>query len=215
MEMAEHVENDRTDPYEMAERRLAAKRESKLPCDWQTLSTQKVSPPKSEEDTKGRRLLDVSPDALRLLGVIPESGLLKDADLGSDATGFSGEPFDAFPIGKVPEAPAVRKFSTGATRDLDTNKLDFEAFLSPLVIRRYGEFMHKNRFQRDGSLRDGDNWQRGIPLSAYMKSGWRHFLDWWSFHRGLKISDHIEEVLCAVIFNASGYLHEILKRKEI
>jgi len=107
----------------------------------------------------------------------------------------------------------VRKFFTGATRDVDTNKADFEGFLSPLVLRRYGEYMNRHRVQSDGSLRDSDNWQRGIPLDAYMKSGFRHFMDWWSGHRGHKTStgESVEEELCALIFNASGYLHELLK----
>lgn len=81
--------------------------------------------------------------------------------------------------------------------------------------------MHKNRHQADGSLRDGDNWQKGIPFPAYMKSAWRHFMEWWSHHRGHPIKpkssrdpQDIEEVLCSMIFNASGYLHEVLKAKK-
>jgi len=112
--------------------------------------------------------------------------------------------------GKTPE---IRQFKTGATRDTDTGKPDFDGFLSPLTLRRYGEYMHRHRVQPDGSLRDSDNWQRGIPLDAYMKSAFRHFLDAWSEHRGVKTEAGLEESLCALIFNASGYLHEILKAK--
>lgn len=110
----------------------------------------------------------------------------------------------------------IRQFATGATRDADTNKADYEGFLSPLALRRYGEYMNRHRKQSDGSLRDSDNWQRGIPLDAYIKSGFRHFMDWWSAHRGLSTStgESIEEELCALIFNASGYLHELLKAKQ-
>lgn len=109
----------------------------------------------------------------------------------------------------------IRQFATGATRDADTNKPDYEGFLSPLALRRYGEYMNRHRKQSDGSLRDSDNWQRGIPLDAYMKSAFRHFMDWWSAHRGLSTStgESIEEELCALIFNAKGYLHELLKAK--
>lgn len=112
-------------------------------------------------------------------------------------------------------ASEVRKFDTGATRDTDTNKYDYEAFLSPLVIEAFGRYMHKNRLQKDGTLRDGDNWQKGIPQEAYMKSGFRHFVEWWKAHRccpGVTNAD-LEEALCALIFNAQGYLHEHLKRK--
>lgn len=106
----------------------------------------------------------------------------------------------------------IRKFETGATRDSDIGKLDYEGFLSPLVIERYAEYMHKHRVQPDGNLRESDNWQKGMPLKEYMKSGWRHFMDWWKHHRGNKAVD-IEEVLCALIFNSMGYLYEVLKER--
>lgn len=73
----------------------------------------------------------------------------------------------------------MRQFDTGATRDVDTGKPDYEAFISPRVIEAYGAYMHFNRMQADGKLRAGDNWQKGIPSDAYMKSGWRHFFDLW------------------------------------
>jgi hypothetical protein len=109
----------------------------------------------------------------------------------------------------------MRKFESGATRDTDNGKHDPEAFLSPLVIERYNEFMHLNRKQKDGTLRDGDNWQKGMPLTVYAKSMWRHFLDFWKCHRGLNYTarEDIETALCAIMFNAMGYLHEILKTK--
>jgi hypothetical protein len=108
---------------------------------------------------------------------------------------------------------------------MDQDKYDYEGFLSPLVLQRYAEYMHKNRVQSDGSLRDSDNWQKGIPFDAYMKSGYRHFLVWWQRHRKgegdmrkLDIPHPVEivgleEALCALIFNASGYLHEVLKNR--
>lgn len=105
-------------------------------------------------------------------------------------------------------SPAVRRFETGATRDVDTDKLDYEAFLSPTVLKRYAEFMHKNRFQKDGSMRAGDNWAKGIPLEVYMKSAWRHFMEWWLSHRR---GEADEEALVALMFNTMGYLHETLK----
>src|ERR1022692_3756819 len=81
-------------------------------------------------------------------------------------------------------ARTVRQFSTGATRDAEGDKFDYEAFLSPLVLQRYAAYMHKHRKQSDGKLRDGDNWAKGIPKDAYIKSAWRHFMDWWLQHRG-------------------------------
>ena len=108
----------------------------------------------------------------------------------------------------------MRKFDSGATRDTDENKYDYEGFLSPLVLERFGQYMHKHRKQADGSLRDSDNWQKGIPKEAYMKSGWRHFFTWWQEHRGIKTPDGLEDNLCALIFNVQGYLHEVLKAQD-
>ena len=105
----------------------------------------------------------------------------------------------------------MRTFESGATRDNDETKLDYEGFLSPLVLERYAQYMHKHRKQADGNLRASDNWQKGIPMSAYIKSMWRHFMDVWRQWRGLKGEDTFEESLCALIFNASGMLHEQLK----
>lgn len=107
-----------------------------------------------------------------------------------------------------------RTFETGATRDADTNKHDYEGFLSPLVLERYGAYMHQHRRQPNGELRDSDNWQKGIPLAQYIKSHWRHSLDWWKLHRGYMAQASLEDTLCAVIFNAMGYLHEVLKQKK-
>lgn len=107
----------------------------------------------------------------------------------------------------------MREFTTGATRNNDTDKFDYEGFISPLVLERYAAYMHKHRLQADGNLRDSDNWQKGIPLEAYVKSGWRHFMDWWKEHRGLPTSEGLEEALCALLFNVQGYLHETLKKR--
>lgn len=110
----------------------------------------------------------------------------------------------------------MRTFETGATRNNDVNKLDFEGFMSPLVIERYAEYMHKHRFQSDGNIRNSDNWQNlfGEKHSdVCIKSAWRHFFSWWKSHRGYNTEETIEESICALIFNASAYLHKIQKDK--
>ena len=104
-----------------------------------------------------------------------------------------------------------RVFDTGASRDAEGEKLDYEAFLSPIVLERYAVFMHENRKMADGSLRDGDNWQKGIPKDVYMKSAWRHFMSWWAQHRDVSAKEDIEDAICALLFNASGYLYEMLR----
>ncbi len=104
----------------------------------------------------------------------------------------------------------TRYFSTGATRDTDVGKLDFEGFLSPPVLERFAEYMNKHRMQTDGTLRDSDNWQKGIPIPQYMKSLWRHFFAVWKGYRNGEVN---EDDICGVLFNTMGMLHEILKLK--
>jgi len=106
----------------------------------------------------------------------------------------------------------IRKFATGATRDTAVNKFDYEAFLSPIVLKRFAEYMHKCRIQSNGELRDADNWQLGIAQDVYIKSAFRHFMDWWHSHRGDKTVNR-EEALCAMMFNVMGYLFEELRNK--
>lgn len=117
------------------------------------------------------------------------------------------------------EQPVVRKFETGATRDVDTGKYAVYDFISPLVLRRFCQYMHKHRFQRDGTIRAGDNWQKGIPLPVYLDSLERHNLDLWLMTRGflpitpLAEDEDIEDVCCAIMFNIQGYLFETLKAR--
>jgi hypothetical protein len=119
---------------------------------------------------------------------------------------------------ELAEATAVRSFSTGATRSSEAGRYDPEGFLSPMAIERYCEYMNKNRLQADGSVRDSDNWQKGIPLTAYMKGMWRHMLHLWLRHRKMPVADpkagaDTEEDLCALLFNAQGMLHEVIKAR--
>lgn len=124
---------------------------------------------------------------------------------------------------QCPANPEVvlRQFTSGATRNLDTNKYDYEGFLSPLVIEAFGKYMHSHRLQKDGKMRDSSNWKKGIPDEVYMKSMWRHFFDVWKLYSGHEVlspedghSVNREEALCAVLFNVQGMLHEILKHSK-
>lgn len=84
------------------------------------------------------------------------------------------------------------------------------AHIEPSVIIEYGKYMQKHRVQADGTLRDSDNWQKGIPKEEYMKSAFRHFLSCWISHRE---GTPNEDELCALMFNIHGYLHEVLKER--
>ena len=117
----------------------------------------------------------------------------------------------------------IRQFDTGAYRDDDSNKLDFEACFSPLVLTRYAQYIASKRkvpTWKDSGVRPDDNWQMGIPKESYMKSKARHFMSTWLLHRGFpafnekgKLVD-LEESLCAELFNTMGYLFEVLQKKK-
>lgn len=104
---------------------------------------------------------------------------------------------------------ATRTFASGATRDNMEGKLQYEGFLSPLVLERYAQYMDKHRLQSDGSLRAPDNWTKGIPSEAYKDSLIRHVFDAWIAWRSGNID---QEILCAIMFNVMGLLYEELKK---
>jgi hypothetical protein len=120
-------------------------------------------------------------------------------------------------LGTIPiniERIKVRTFPTGATRDSEEGKLDYEGFLSPHVLQRFAVYMNKNRTQPDGSTRSSDNWQQGIPKDAYMKSLTRHFMEVWMHHRDGQVGgEDMEDALCAMMFNVQGYLYELQKEQ--
>jgi hypothetical protein len=106
----------------------------------------------------------------------------------------------------------MRNFESGATRDSVEGKPQYEGYLSPLVLREFGLYMLEHQTQADGEVRPADNWQRGIPIDAYMDSMWRHFMDLWLHHRGYGhlATDTLSNALMAILFNVQGYALEIL-----
>lgn len=101
----------------------------------------------------------------------------------------------------------MRQFSTGAIRDTDVNKPDYQGYLSPLALHHYGRYMLKHQKQADGVMRQSDNWKKGIPESAYVKSLIRHVVEFWLAHETYDIAAE-EEALDAILFNTMGILHE-------
>lgn len=111
-----------------------------------------------------------------------------------------------------------RYFSTGATRDTDEGKFDYEGFDHPLVDHRFAAYMHQHRKQSDGRLRDGDNWTKGMPRRQYLKSLIRHIKDVQLISKGCAdkaSTDDLVEALCAVRFNVNGLLLELLLERSI
>jgi hypothetical protein len=115
---------------------------------------------------------------------------------------------------------AKRTFESGASRDTDDDKLDYEGFLSPLVLQEFAEYMHGHRFMKDGTVRDSDNWQKGFPEGVAEKSLARHYMDLWIMHR-LGVTEYTRpngehvtkrEALAGIFFNVQAiWLTEIQK----
>ena len=107
------------------------------------------------------------------------------------------------------DSTVMRQFESGATRDTAEGKPEYCGYLSPLVVKRFGEYMLKHQTQADGETRDADNWRKGIPISAYKQSLFRHWMDVWSRLEGYGDDVDMEDSLCALLFNVQGILHEI------
>lgn len=142
-------------------------------------------------------------------------GLAAPESSGGTASGYT-------PYRDGTNAPVrkVRRFSSGATRTDDPNRLDVWGFVSPEVAHRFSVYMHKHREQADGSMRDSDNWQKGMPKVEYAKSLVRHVYDFWLMSRGKKpcFDPHItdmEDMACAIFFNIQGWLLESVLKREI
>jgi len=117
------------------------------------------------------------------------------------------------------DSTGIRKFETGATRDTDQGKLDYTRALSPIVLERYVQYLNKHRKQPDGSMREFDNWKKGLPFRESFSSLGRHYIDVWKMIEGYPAEDNHgpcnqEDSLCAIIFNATTMLLELLEGKD-
>ncbi len=83
----------------------------------------------------------------------------------------------------------IRKFAGGGMRDTDKGKLDFNGFLSPIVLEAFAQYMNIHMDMPDGSGRSSDNWKNGFGEKHYdicMKSLHRHFQDAWMEHERVR-----------------------------
>jgi hypothetical protein len=96
--------------------------------------------------------------------------------------------------------------------------MDIEGHVSPSALLAYCEFLHRKRaVPGQKELRAADNWQLGMSLDDYAESLVRHVVHFWAMHRGAVVTDekgtpeNKHDLLCATLFNAFGYLHELIK----
>ena len=110
----------------------------------------------------------------------------------------------------------MRKWGTGANRNDNARKLEFARFMSPLVVKRYCEYMDKHRYLENGDSREPDNWKNLFGEGheqVCIDSLARHFLDLWITTEGGEPREDKEEALCAIMFNAMAILYKMLKDK--
>jgi len=113
----------------------------------------------------------------------------------------------------------IRTFDSGATRDTSDGKLEYARFMSPVVLKRFAEYMNLHRRQSDGNLRDPDNWQKLFGEKhedVCMDSLYRHLMDVWLINKGFETEarEDIESALCAILFNAQAWLFKVLMDKQ-
>lgn len=131
----------------------------------------------------------------------------EDRDLVSPGADVRGEA----------EQALSRVFESGANRDDDARKHDYEGYLSIAALRLYGRYMHAHG--HDGA-RASDNWQQGFPVEVLVKSLLRHTFDVWEMKRLGAAVDFDgqpvtwESAVCGVIFNAMALLHEVAIKGE-
>lgn len=90
---------------------------------------------------------------------------------------------------QLPDSGERSEFKTGAVRDAMSGK-GMPSLIPPDALRAVAK-----RFE-DGATKYGrDNWKKGIPLSRYVDSLYRHL---WSYMEGCEEEDHGG----AVIWNA-------------
>ena len=90
-----------------------------------------------------------------------------------------------------------------------------------LFIKAFCDYMDGHRIQADGSVRDPDNWKKGISQDVYMDSLYRHVTDLWSVFNGYErfepeTKEELDKktLLCAIMFNVQGYLYELIKEEK-
>lgn len=111
-----------------------------------------------------------------------------------------------------------RTFASGANRNSDEGKLDYEGFEHSLVRKRFAEYMNSHRRLEDGTLRASNNWTKGMPRCQYLKSLSRHFMDVLLILQGFPseaTEPDLVQALCACKFNTDGLLLEAILGREV
>lgn len=117
----------------------------------------------------------------------------------------------------------LRMSESGAIRNSDIGKINYQGALSPLILEAYGKYIEKHSLLPDGTRRNNKNWQKLFGTveehkEVCIESAWRHFIDVLMEHDGYESRDGLDEALGGLMFNIQGYwfaeLKERLEKKE-
>lgn len=86
-----------------------------------------------------------------------------------------------------------RTFKTGANRNSSDGKFAYKDFINPLNEYEFAKYMHGKRLLKDGTYRDGDNWQRGIDKDSLLDSLTRHVKELELLHMGYILIQYEDE----------------------
>jgi hypothetical protein len=109
----------------------------------------------------------------------------------------------------------LRMSESGAIRNSDVGKINYQGALSPLILEAYGKYIEKHSLLPDGTRRNNKNWQKlfGTPeehRQVCIESAWRHFIDVLMEHDGYDSRDGIDEALGGLMFNVQAYWFSLL-----
>ena len=125
-----------------------------------------------------------------------------------------------FKIGdEVRHSSELRNFDTGAIRDNDDSKINYQGALSPLVLEAYGAYIQKHSLLPDGTRRNNKNWQNLFGTheehrQVCIESAWRHFIDLLMEHDGYDSRDGLDEAIGGLLFNIQAYWFSVLKERK-
>jgi len=97
----------------------------------------------------------------------------------------------------------VRKFSSGAIRDLEDNKFDFIETVSWTAFDRFAGYMTGKK-KKYGS----GNFKKGIDIESYERSLLRHISKYLRNKYENGNDEKEEDHLSAMVFNIFGIMHE-------
>lgn len=99
------------------------------------------------------------------------------------------------PAAELKDSGERREFATGAVRDMSSGKGSFD------LIPVHGLMLVAKQMERGKGKYGARNWEKGMPLSAYLDSGLRHLM---KFQAGYDDEPHLDAALWNLLCLAEG-----------